>query len=253
MKAGMLQSCRLIFDAQFRWKPIMIEEFMPPQILKEFSIWPGDEIFMIGRLVNQAGWQRNTPVVRFGNLSMLPNPHEPISMEPYGEHEAFLVECRSLSGFSGSPVFLTTTQTITPKDGKMPQELKYVSHEQISTKERQLPAQSEGGLKVNVITMQGRWGPWFIGIDRGHIPLWKQVFTVDEQTHRLDQQTETGYRVEHNTGIACVIPSWRIVDVLNKQSLVKQRNRDDDEITSRQSESSIADIEEAEKTKFIQF
>ena len=88
---------------QFRWKPIFLEEFLTKETMENFPLWPGEDIFLIGRLVSQSGQQRNTPVVRFGNLSMLAYPDEPVDMGQYGKHEAFLVECRSLSGFSGSP------------------------------------------------------------------------------------------------------------------------------------------------------
>lgn len=234
----------LDLGSHIRWKPIMLEEFMTPETLEGFSIWPGDEAFMIGRLINQSGRQRNTPVVRFGTIAMLPDSNERVSMEPYGEHEAFLVECRSISGFSGSPVFLTTTQVMKPKDGKPARPTKYVSqHDRIGTEPPPPLPQPEGGVKLTAVLMQGTWGPWFIGVDRGHVPLWKPVFSIDEDTRHIDQQTETGYRVEHNTGIACVISSWRIVDILNKESLVKQRKKDDAEIARRQSESTIADLE----------
>jgi hypothetical protein len=229
-----------------RWRAIHIEEFMSRETMEEFCIWPGSEAFMIGRLINQSGRQRNTPVVRFGNLSMLADPTEPVNMGDYGEHEAFLIECRSLSGFSGSPVFLTSTQIIQPRDGEMPQGRLYSSGPVISIDRVIMEQPSTGGTdKVKNLLLQGTFGPWFIGIDRGHVPLWKPVL-------EKDQETDTGHRVEQNTGIAVVIPAWRIMDVLNKEELVKQRTEDDEEIGKRKQTASIADVGEEDNQPFTQ-
>jgi hypothetical protein len=69
-----------------------------------YSIWagPGDEVFFVGRFVRHEGVQRNTPTVRFGNISMM--PFEPVDTAS-GPQEAYLVEARSWAGYSGSPVF----------------------------------------------------------------------------------------------------------------------------------------------------
>jgi hypothetical protein len=67
----------------------------------------GADCFMLGRFISRDGRQRNTPTARFGNISML--PIEPIIEEDGNLTSAFLVETRSQSGFSGSPVFAADT------------------------------------------------------------------------------------------------------------------------------------------------
>jgi hypothetical protein len=69
-------------------------------------------------------------------------------------------------------------------------------------------------------------GPWLLGIDWGHLPLWNSVY-------ERDKETKTHYQVEANTGVACVLPAWRIMDVLNLEVLVKERNQHDREVTKR--------------------
>ena len=73
--------------------------------------------------------------------------------------------------------------------------------------------------------------------DWGHMRLWKPVY-------EKDQETETGhdYRVEANTGIACVVPAWRILDLLNVKEFKKQRSRDEKDF-SRKNLSPIVDAE----------
>jgi hypothetical protein len=72
--------------------------------IAQFDIGPGDDVFFVGRYVNHQGRQQNSPTVRLGIISML--PREKI-LHPRGTLvDSFLVEVRSLSGYSGSPVFL---------------------------------------------------------------------------------------------------------------------------------------------------
>jgi hypothetical protein len=74
------------------------------EYIKETGIYPGDEAFMIGRFRVHSGKKKNLPAAMFGYISMLPdekiyNPKTTLDQESY------LVEMRSISGFSGSPVF----------------------------------------------------------------------------------------------------------------------------------------------------
>lgn len=50
--------------------------FLEKSELEEFDVGPGDDIFFIGRFISHQGKQRNLPVVRWGNIAML--PYEPI-------------------------------------------------------------------------------------------------------------------------------------------------------------------------------
>ncbi len=72
--------------------------------IKELNIGVGDEIFMIGRFVAHNGINYNQPLARFGNIAMMPG--NPVMDGRKLEVEAFLGEMRSISGFSGSPVFV---------------------------------------------------------------------------------------------------------------------------------------------------
>jgi hypothetical protein len=134
------------------------------------------------------------------------------------KQEAFLVECRSLSGFSGSPVFVTTDQTYSGEDAQ-----KVVRARQ---KEMGYTPAPEDQERVRAIGMSGTQGPWLLGVDFGHLPLFRPVFDKDEKT-------ETDFRVDANTGIAGVIPAWRLLKLLEVDKLVKQRSRDDKKIAKK--------------------
>lgn len=85
-------------------KAIPISMFLTNHIIKEHNIGCGDEVFMVGRFCTHEGRQKNTPSVRFGNISMF--PCEPILREDGILQDSILVEMRSLGGYSGSPVLL---------------------------------------------------------------------------------------------------------------------------------------------------
>jgi len=63
----------------------------------------GDEVFLPGLFYNHHGRHRNIPIVRVGNIAAMP---EEKVLTKLGYIDAFLVEARSIGGLSGSPVFL---------------------------------------------------------------------------------------------------------------------------------------------------
>jgi hypothetical protein len=50
------------------------EIFVTDDVIAEFEIAPGEDVFMIGLFVAHHGGSRNKPVVRFGNLAMTADP-----------------------------------------------------------------------------------------------------------------------------------------------------------------------------------
>jgi hypothetical protein len=73
---------------------------------KADPIGTGDEMFFIGLFTHVQRLKRNLPIVRIGNIAMM--PAEPI---PFGDQaiEAYLIEARSIGGLSGSPAFVRET------------------------------------------------------------------------------------------------------------------------------------------------
>jgi hypothetical protein len=156
----------------------------------------GDDTFMVGRFVNHAGIQRNTPSLRFGSIAML--PFEKVKLRNGYLQEAFLVETRSISGYSGSPVF-----AYEPEYSK--------------NWHRDYPIAVESIKKLV-------GNPILLGIDCGHILQYKNVIDAQLKPH------PHGLKVESNTGMAIVIPAWRLADLLNTKDFVTQRNQKDYEL-----------------------
>jgi hypothetical protein len=107
-----LAICPLPVDFQtqrFYFSCIEPRFLVTEQEWREKDIGPGDDVVYVGRFIGHAGRYENMPSVRFGNISMNPNEREPLEDRlPDGTVQrqvAFLVEARSRSGYSGSPVF----------------------------------------------------------------------------------------------------------------------------------------------------
>jgi hypothetical protein len=219
----------------FEYSSISTVDFITREIVADYDIGPGDEAFLVGRLITPWGQQRNVPAVRFGNLSMVADPNELAIGWGGVEQEAFFVECRSLSGFSGSPVFVSTTRLYTAENA--PKSMREPEKEEPKEGEKK-------GLTTTFVAAQGTWAPWLLGIDWGHLPLWKPVY-ADKS---LDNPVRDHW-IEQNTGIACILPAWHILDLLiNEEKFVKERKKDKESLDRRTRDSAVVDLESIEPT-----
>lgn len=102
-----IAALRLDLDsAMHQVSAISSSSFLPDNGQHEIGV--GDDVFMIGLFVNHEGKEKNNPLARFGNISMMAAPDSEIH---FGGHsyESFIVDMHSRSGFSGSPVFVYRT------------------------------------------------------------------------------------------------------------------------------------------------
>jgi len=172
------------------------KEITPGMLLKRheidaFRVGPGDDVFVVGRFINSQGKVRNIPSVRFGNIAQM--PHEPIEQKRvFGEfqQESFLVEARSISGFSGSPVFL-------------------ILH---AASSRQEP-----GFRLHTDVFR------LLGIQWGYIQDWESV--RDSTGKRVD----TGLQVRLNTGMMGVVPAWKLGDLFRSDPLMEHKRKTEEE------------------------
>lgn len=85
--------------------------FATDKRIKHYSIGVGDEINVIGLFTKFYGSTKHIPIVRTGNIAMMPSDKLPVNG---GETEVYLAEGRSIGGLSGSPVFVRHTVTMGP-------------------------------------------------------------------------------------------------------------------------------------------
>lgn len=162
---------------------------MTPDLIQQAEIGPGDEAYTIGRFVSHEGRAQNTPVVRFGCLAQM--PHEPIrSQHPSGPFEqiSFLVEARSIPGFSGSPVFVHI-----PAGASRPGKSFLESYTDTQT--------------------------WLLGVDWAHLNSWEPA--------RDEFGNELPFKVRANPGMMAVVPAWRLDQLLDGEEMKERRGRMD--------------------------
>lgn len=190
---------------RYRLLHVPLELFITRQLMKDANLGAGDEIFMVGRFIGYDGKQQNEPIVRFGNLS-LTNP-VPIKHERGYRQESFLVEMRSLSGFSGSPVFIPIE--ISPLNMPRPQAGELYTHEE---------------------------APYLLGIDWGHRNVYEEVLEKQPDENGHDICVEEGWKVKTNTGISYVIPAWKLRELLYIEELVEMRRKTEEYLERRAKE-----------------
>jgi len=85
---------------------VAVNDFATPELIQAQNIGIGDEVVITGLFTPAPGTKRNMPIIRHGNIAML--PEEQIQTE-MGYADVYLVEARSIGGLSGSPVFTRPT------------------------------------------------------------------------------------------------------------------------------------------------
>ena len=58
---------------EFEFKMVPVSMFLSDEIIRQKSIGTGDEVFITGLFAQLFGSQRNLPIVRMGNIAMMPN------------------------------------------------------------------------------------------------------------------------------------------------------------------------------------
>ena len=91
-----------IFD--FR-APMYAEIKLAQEIIDQYSLGIGDEVFSVGRFTDLSGQGRNVPLVRSGIVALM-TPTLIRTDTPWKKEPVRVVEMRSRSGFSGSPVYI---------------------------------------------------------------------------------------------------------------------------------------------------
>jgi hypothetical protein len=139
-------------------------------------------------------------VVRFGNLAMM--PWEPIKNELSGiEQESFLVEARSLSGFSGSPVYVYNHLSI-DEDG--------------------------------TFTLEISDRCYLLGVD------WCHLSGTEPVRDQAGERLADGSFVRQNSGMMGVIPAWKLVELLNTEEVLKVKRDWQESRKTEKSASSLA-------------
>ena len=164
------------------------------RIIEKKKIGPGDEVFAVGLFTKMTGRDRNFPIVRTGHIAMMPDEKIPkVKIGDWeGNADAYLIESRSIGGWSGSPVFVRGTYYV--------------------------PFQPLGGGENNEAheVMYGVGHPYLLGLVHGHWLI--RSDTIND----VDLKTTSDPK-EWNLGLTVVIPAHKIMEVLNQPRLAQMR------------------------------
>jgi hypothetical protein len=183
--------------------PRGLGEASPPRL--------GDEVFIVGLFKSHFGKQRNRPIIRIGNISAM--PEEPVFTRYCGYIDAFLIEARSISGLSGSPVFVNVPET--PPAGIMLDPRFLTDSEEV------------------------QWARYhFLGLMHGHFDLEKMA--EDSVTDDTDESKGI------NSGIGVVVPASKVIETLYQPELKEMRQKVEREI--RKHRGATADVDLSDDT-----
>jgi len=173
---------------------VALEDFGVLSRLREWRIGIGDDIHAVGLFSAVPGDSSNTPIVRCGNIAMM--PPEPIQTE-LGYTDAYLVEARSIGGMSGSPIFVRPTiqQRVKSTDGK------------------------------NIWVYYSGAGETLLGMVQGHWDIREEDINKPSFVH--DRKRGVNY------GIAVVVPAFKIYETLYSQALIQMRREQEKQILKR--------------------
>jgi len=182
---------------------IPTKSFATDEIVKKFRIGIGDDVFMVGRFIDHAGIPTNSPAVRFGNISLMPSP---IKQGNGYWGESYCIDLHSRTGFSGSPVMVYRTHESDLEQRLYPEEFKKIP-----------------GAFL-----------FLLGIHWGQFPEKWEIVSENKSSEPEQQDLITnGKYVKGLSGMTCVIPAQRILDLLNLSILKKQRREEDTIILKR--------------------
>jgi hypothetical protein len=179
--------------------------FLTKGMVEQYDVGVGDDTFVVGRFISREGRARNIPSVRFGAIAQM--PAEPIVLDGGIAQESYLIEARSIPGYSGSPVFFT----IPPAPGPQP-----VVNPNLS---EDMKAQIPELLKLVGYNPKRQThyqlGPWLLGINYCHI--YDKVPVINSVT---GDPVVPSMHVRSDTGMMGVIPAWRLTDILEGPGVV---------------------------------
>jgi hypothetical protein len=174
--------------------------FVTKDVIENNGIGEGDEVFVVGLFTRLAGTERNIPIVRTGNIAMM--PREQLPMATIGDYagpiDAYLIETRSMGGISGSPVFVRETVVMS---------------------DIQAVNLGTGATKRTVAHMGGQF--YFLGLNHGH---W--LIPASERDKYDFHTTNKAAHDALSLGISVVVPAKKILEILDQPGLFDRRERE---------------------------
>lgn len=183
-------------------------DFLTPEFQSENDIGVGDDVLMIGYYASLGQQRRNTPVTRFGNISLLATPDAPIGQLGGSRLPCHIVDMRSRTGFSGSPVFIyrTPAGTLNFRDD----------------------ITSDCGVTLRADATFGNLFLKLLGVHAGQYNEPLKV-RVKHHNERVGDEVREGDTIEIPSSMTDVVPASAISELLDDPKLEAVRERRDED------------------------
>ena len=174
---------------------IQADLFADENVIREADIGVGDEVFIAGLFTKVRETVRQHPIVRIGNLAMMPG--ERIPFKDNNLIDAYLIESRSIGGLSGSPVFVRAT------------------------------VRADAGLKFKpgfALNAVNSPTPNIEGIERLFLSGVGRIYFLGSVIGHWDAQTPTMSETV-NMGVSLVVPAHKVLEIIRQPELIKMADK----------------------------
>jgi hypothetical protein len=181
--------------------------FANQAVIADFEIGPGDDTFMCGLFLNHYGnGEKIRPSFRFGNISMLADDDAPLEVATGACRPCHLVDTRSRTGYSGSPVFVYRTASLTSLPIGWERDL------------------SQGGTVLISHRKDHLLG--LLGIHCGQFWDTLKVRAVKKaEPEAVGETIKEGDKLRVESSMTTVVPAWRISELLDLEVFEMARKK----------------------------
>jgi hypothetical protein len=186
--------------------------FISEKVILAYDIGVGEDGFMLGLLPNVDAGKRNKPAARFGNLALVADEEGKIAQPNKMHRPSHLMDMRSRTGFSGSPVFLYRT----PSD-----DLTEVPNTYRLAEDKQWFGKDQGLYEIKNFFVG------LLGIHCGQFWDKVEVYKSPPESEKLNDPIHEGDHLYIHGGMTIVVPAWRISELLNLEVFEMARDEQD--------------------------
>lgn len=170
------------------------EMFADGKAIREADLGVGDEVFIAGLFTEVRKTERQHPIVRIGNLAMMPGERIPFGGKLM---DAYLIESRSIGGLSGSPVFVRATVRVDAG-------LKF-----------------KPGFALNAVNSPT---PNIEGIERLFLSGVGRIYFLGSMIGHWEADTPTMSETV-NMGVSLVVPAYKILEIIRQPELIEMADK----------------------------
>jgi hypothetical protein len=192
--------------------------FVTEKVINKLKIRIGENALMVGMFRSHPGERQNHPVAKFGNVSFLANKDSLIRQPNKMARPSHLVDMRSRSGFSGSPVSVWRT----PADA-----LLNPGHDKWDARFDQALDDTRAGYGQELYIATSTLFIGLLGIHCGQ--FWDPVkaYKSPPIEERDGDPIHEGDQLYIQSGMTIVVPAWRISELLALETFKMAREKRD--------------------------